>query len=225
MLGLMVTSGLASRYARAECLPSTQATGHDAPAAPRSGRTIPPFDTESAIARDAMLQHELALTSERLRHRKQELRWMLMIIALAGIVVALLTSMLIANWRYRRELLRLAHQDTLTGLPNRRCTRERAAAALASARHRPMTIALIDLDHFKSINDRCGHSAGDRVLLEFARLTREVLRATDTLGRWGGEGFCSFCLTRNSIVQWQLSSECGPRSLISSYLKAPAACM
>lgn len=148
-------------------------------------------DTDGEIALNAALQRQLALTLERLSRRKQELRWTVTIIALAGLVVALLSWMLVTNLRYRRELLRLAEEDSLTGLPNRRRTAEQATAALISAAngHRPVTIALIDLDHFKSINDRCGHAAGDRVLKEFARLTREVLRASDTLGRWGGEEF------------------------------------
>jgi diguanylate cyclase (GGDEF)-like protein len=85
----------------------------------------------------------------------------------------------------------LAEQDGLTGLPNRRRTAEKATAALAAAAlgHRPLTLALIDLDHFKRINDRCGHAVGDHVLKEFARLSRGALRAADTLGRWGGEEF------------------------------------
>ena len=99
--------------------------------------------------------------------------------------------MLIANLRYRRNLVRLAEQDSLTGLPNRRRTGEIATTALSSAtiRHQPVTIALIDLDHFKSINDRCGHVLGDQVLKEFGKLTRKVLRTSNTLGRWGGEEF------------------------------------
>ena len=53
----------------------------------------------------------------------------------------------------------------------------------------PLTVAVVDLDHFKSINDRFGHAGGDRVLQEFARVCRESIRAEDILGRWGGEEF------------------------------------
>jgi diguanylate cyclase (GGDEF)-like protein len=178
---LMVAVGATLARAGTACLPGSS----------QSAQAVVRLNEEREIARNALLQRELALTSERLRHRREELRWMLGIVALAGVIVALLTWLLIANGRHRRELSRMAHQDALTGLPNRRSTSEQAAAALASAgaSNRPVTIALIDLDRFKSINDRCGHAVGDRVLQEFARLAREILRVTDTLGRWGGEEF------------------------------------
>jgi diguanylate cyclase (GGDEF)-like protein len=149
------------------------------------------FDTDREIERNAALQRELALSTERLERRRQELRWTVVIIALSGLVIALLAWLLNANLRYRRELLRLANQDVLTGLPNRRRATELATEALSSAaaEHRAVTIALIDLDHFKSINDRYGHAIGDQVLKEFARRARKVLRTFDTLGRWGGEEF------------------------------------
>ena len=107
------------------------------------------------------------------------------------LVIALLIYFLVANRRYRQQLVKLASQDGLTGLPNRRRTAELATAALAYATvsEDPLTIAIIDMDHFKVINDRCGHATGDFVLKEFARLGREALRDSDVLGRWGGEEF------------------------------------
>jgi diguanylate cyclase (GGDEF)-like protein len=107
------------------------------------------------------------------------------------LVIALLIYFLIVNRRYRQQLVKLASLDGLTGLPNRRRTAELATAALAdaTAAQTPLTIAIIDMDHFKIINDRCGHAAGDFVLKEFARVGRESLRESDVLGRWGGEEF------------------------------------
>ena len=85
----------------------------------------------------------------------------------------------------------LATTDPLTGLPNRRALDECLQAALAAAqRHgEPVSVALIDVDHFKRINDRCGHAAGDRVLVQLGHRLAADLRASDRLGRWGGEEF------------------------------------
>lgn len=91
-----------------------------------------------------------------------------------------------------RELQRLATQDGLTGLLNRRAWMERAQAALAlSARHQqPLVVMMLDLDHFKRINDAHGHAVGDRALQVAAQALMEVLRADDIAGRFGGEEFC-----------------------------------
>ncbi|HJV59739.1 MAG TPA: GGDEF domain-containing protein [Albitalea sp.] len=85
----------------------------------------------------------------------------------------------------------LAVTDPLTGLPNRRGTTDRLDAAMAMvARHgQPLSVALIDVDNFKSINDRYGHAAGDAVLHRLAQTMQQATRATDMLGRWGGEEF------------------------------------
>jgi diguanylate cyclase (GGDEF)-like protein len=61
--------------------------------------------------------------------------------------------------------------------------------AAAYATQQPLSVALIDLDRFKALNDHFGHATGDRVLQEFAALATASIRATDTLGRWGGEEF------------------------------------
>lgn len=89
------------------------------------------------------------------------------------------------------ELKTLALTDPLTGLPNRRAFMDTAEKELA--RHRrfdfPLSLALVDLDHFKSINDRFGHDAGDQVLCCFARILLNEFRSFDCIGRIGGEEF------------------------------------
>ena len=149
------------------------------------------FETDREIERNALLKRELDLSQERSQRQAQQLRWNAIAAVSAVLVIALLIYFLVTNFRFRQQLVRLASQDGLTGLPNRRRTVELASAALAEANatHTPLTIAIIDMDHFKFINDRCGHATGDYVLKEFARMGRESLRAGDVLGRWGGEEF------------------------------------
>jgi diguanylate cyclase (GGDEF)-like protein len=85
----------------------------------------------------------------------------------------------------------LATTDSLTGLANRRAFFERAEAArLLSLRLRkPIALMMLDLDHFKQINDRFGHATGDEGLALFAAAARATLRDHDILGRLGGEEF------------------------------------
>jgi two-component system, cell cycle response regulator len=93
--------------------------------------------------------------------------------------------------RRNEELERLATTDMLTDLENRRSIQRRLEQAISrSARHgTPLSIVLIDIDHFKQVNDRHGHQAGDEVLREVAARLRTRLRREDSCGRWGGEEF------------------------------------
>lgn len=88
-------------------------------------------------------------------------------------------------------LERLATTDPLTGVFNRRHFEEVATTEIARARRYgvPLSLVIFDIDHFKSVNDRFGHQAGDRVLTRVTHLVREHLRVNDTLARWGGEEF------------------------------------
>ena len=149
------------------------------------------FETDREIERNASLQRELALADERAQRQRAQLRWVVIGTGVSGLVIALLTYLLVINRRYRRQLVQLATADSLTGLPNRGRAAALATRALLLAfdRDEPLCIALIDLDRFKAINDRYGHAAGDRVLQEFATVALNSIRATDTLGRWGGEEF------------------------------------
>ena len=90
-----------------------------------------------------------------------------------------------------QSLSRLAYTDPLTGVGNRRWFLDVAAyEVLRAVRYgQPLAVMMVDLDHFKSINDRYGHAAGDDVLAGFARIAAGVLRESDIMGRLGGEEF------------------------------------
>ncbi|HTD50233.1 MAG TPA: sensor domain-containing diguanylate cyclase [Acidimicrobiia bacterium] len=91
----------------------------------------------------------------------------------------------------RTELERRATYDPLTGCLNRASVLQRLTAQLGSAQ--PVGVIFIDLDGFKAVNDERGHSAGDDVLVEVARRTKDNIRASDTLGRLGGDEFLVVC--------------------------------
>jgi diguanylate cyclase (GGDEF)-like protein len=93
--------------------------------------------------------------------------------------------------RSELRLREMAATDTLTGLPNRNLLEETFERLLAAASHDggALSILLMDLDHFKDINDAHGHAAGDRALVAFAHRLRSELRDEDFLCRFGGEEF------------------------------------
>lgn len=89
------------------------------------------------------------------------------------------------------QLTHLALTDSLTGVLNRRAFFDAAQREIQHSKRygRPLAVMILDLDHFKSINDRYGHQGGDRVLQQVATLIGGVIRASDTLARYGGEEF------------------------------------
>jgi diguanylate cyclase (GGDEF)-like protein len=94
-----------------------------------------------------------------------------------------------------KQLVQLATTDSLTGAFNRKGLEDALQQALADWRQHqhPLGLVLIDLDHFKAVNDTHGHQAGDRVLAGLAALVRSHVRSQDLLGRWGGEEFLLVC--------------------------------
>ena len=110
------------------------------------------------------------------------------------VTVVLNTIAMLVAWRDEAEikLRELAVTDALTSLPNRRGFEKRAQAMLAHARRHdlPLTALMLDLDHFKQVNDTHGHEVGDRALQLFSRLLKETRRDGDLAARLGGEEFC-----------------------------------
>jgi diguanylate cyclase (GGDEF)-like protein/PAS domain S-box-containing protein len=102
---------------------------------------------------------------------------------------------------HQRELERIAHYDALTGVPNRVLLSDRMNQAIAQTRRADamMAVGYLDLDGFKPINDRHGHAAGDRLLVEMAQRMRECLRGGDTVARVGGDEFILLLLGLEGI--------------------------
>jgi diguanylate cyclase (GGDEF)-like protein len=125
------------------------------------------------------------LQTRQLRQQQQEL---------ARLVAQRTEDLATAN----RQLHELSHTDALTGLRNRRFLQSQLPADLSfylREVRKPgnegtvMMLAVVDIDHFKTINDRHGHRAGDRVLQQFSRLLERQVRSGDYVVRWGGEEF------------------------------------
>ena len=92
---------------------------------------------------------------------------------------------------FQDKLEELAYYDNLTGLPNRRFLTDRMQQSMSHANRyqKKLAICSIDLDGFKPINDKYGHDAGDKVLIEFSNRLSSALRADDIVARWGGDEF------------------------------------
>ena len=111
--------------------------------------------------------------------------------ALFGLVVLRMAGLVRRVEEQANELARVARTDALTGAPNRRAWDEQLAVELARAARdgEPVSVALLDLDHFKAYNDLRGHQAGDRLLREAAAAWQGRLRTMDVMARYGGEEF------------------------------------
>lgn len=106
-------------------------------------------------------------------------------------ILALATGIEIVIVRQAQGYLSASIHDTLTKLPNRRYAESRLEQAVAQSRRSGRTgiLAMVDLDHFKRVNDRYGHAAGDEVLRHTANVLRRHFRASDVVARYGGEEF------------------------------------
>ncbi len=149
------------------------------------------FENDQEKQKIVLLEKDNKLAEERINSQTRTTQ-LVAIAGIAGLVTAFfLGYALLSHRRHRAELIRLAERDELTGLLNRRAIVRKAVELLSRARESRGTliIGLIDLDHFKTINDRYGHAVGDQLLQRFAAALRTSLHSREVFGRYGGEEF------------------------------------
>ena len=145
------------------------------------------FEADREAMRNLDLRRRLEFAHQ--REREKDKRYG--VYALAGLL-ALLSLVVVIGMGliHRRRLTLVANTDALTGLLNRRHMIEQFGMLTQShGRDSPLALAIIDIDHFKAINDAYGHHLGDQVLKEFGAHARSQLRGNSLLARWGGEEF------------------------------------
>jgi diguanylate cyclase (GGDEF)-like protein/PAS domain S-box-containing protein len=109
-----------------------------------------------------------------------------------------------------QELQELANSDVLTGLKNRRAFDEKLheKLALSSRSNEGFSVILLDIDHFKTINDRWGHAVGDTVLQEIAKVLTKSLRYIDFIARYGGEEFAVILPGTGMVGSYETAERC-----------------
>jgi len=142
----------------------------------------------------AELEHAQRVAQEQreaLSRAERAVRWQTSLILLAALAIAVALYALVRMAQRSRRNSALAQTDYLTGVQNRRRISELGQRLLTRCRRNgePFSLLILDLDHFKSINDEFGHEAGDRALRSVASELKQHLRRGDELGRYGGEEF------------------------------------
>ena len=173
-------------------------------------------DAEASYQADRK-QHQIE-ELERERVEQQRFRWLWVLVGVLGVSTAAVVAV---SRLYLKRAYRTMHdmalEDPLTGLHNRRYLSSRIGEELAQMRRQRLQPAkpaqgesraaflLIDIDHFKSINDEHGHAAGDAVLRQASILLRSLVRQSDTIVRWGGEEFLVFARIASSAEAGELA--------------------
>jgi diguanylate cyclase (GGDEF)-like protein len=147
------------------------------------------FDTATTEKENALLTQQSALDQKALAQERRANTLQTIVIVLSLLLLVLLTLMALRQRRGAQRLHALAMTDELTGAPNRRAALTRLETLLQQGNAPTCAILLIDIDHFKSINDRYGHPAGDETLRLLTTQLRNSLPEPAFLGRLGGEEF------------------------------------
>ena len=147
------------------------------------------FDTASKEKENLALMRENKASEEALRQGLSVRRLQATVIVLGLLLVGLLVTLAVYQHGSTSRMRTLAMTDELTGVPNRRAVLARLDPVLSSTAEPPCSILIIDIDHFKGINDQLGHAAGDQVLKVVADSVRSAVIEPAFFGRLGGEEF------------------------------------
>src|SRR5262249_23636012 len=147
------------------------------------------FDTASKEKENALLMRENEANQNALEQERRARRLQATVIALTAALAVLLATLAVHQWRTTRRMRSLPMTDELTGLPNRRAVMTRRAPLVEDTHGQTHAMLIIDIDHFKSINDQYGHPEGDEALKLVAERLRAEVREPTFIGRLGGEEF------------------------------------
>ena len=147
------------------------------------------FDTAAKDKENALLVRENEANQQALAQGKRASKLQNLVIALTVILAGLLATLAVHQWRSRRRMHTLAMTDELTGVPNRRAVLSRLSPLLERPNPPSCAMLIIDIDHFKSINDQHGHAEGDEALILVAASLRAEVCEPAFIGRLGGEEF------------------------------------
>jgi diguanylate cyclase (GGDEF)-like protein len=149
------------------------------------------FELELAEEKSLRLEQENKLKSIIIEGNQSKHRFLMTVISGAIVMLVLLVHVYMRERNLKLKMSHLAMTDYLTGCPNRRNAMHQAKVMLSNQVNKKysMTIAILDVDNFKAVNDTYGHDVGDKVLQNLSSIMLGALRETDVMGRYGGEEF------------------------------------
>jgi diguanylate cyclase (GGDEF)-like protein len=147
------------------------------------------FDTASKEKENALLVRENEANQKALNQERRARRLQAAVIALTVVLAAVLATVAVHQWRTTKRMHALAMTDELTGVPNRRAMLARLEPLVVAPNGRTHALLIIDIDHFKRINDEHGHPEGDEALKLVAARLRAEVQEPSFIGRLGGEEF------------------------------------
>ncbi len=174
------------------------------------------YDFATQQKENALLLQQNLLQQQKIKAQQERYQLQTLLVLAFAITSLLLIVIIYRSYKHRQKLQYMANHDSLTGLLNRK-------AATIHVKSKKLTsksnlVVMLDLDHFKRINDRFGHTVGDEVLITFAQLCHKVLPENTTISRLGGEEFLVIFyttkITEAMQAMYQLKEQCAQKIIL-----------